>query len=417
MCGHYLNTLLKLLSKEHNPHADKFIRVVCTIPVHKMKDLEIGTHIESARIRNCRLLCFEFLKIYLQENPKFNSSMIIKSLIAIKTFTTWQNQMAKGPGLITAYPPLSLEKKDAEQIQAIYQPTSTKVFGQSCSEAETYQKQVNFIQKAKDEFEATKNFSVATQTLQAKVDVVNHDMAFIRLTIPMPLDKQFGRYSGLDIIRMKRSQIGGESFLSLSAKGEEQLFRSIFPSKCLNGGFLYAEGRYQACLSKQGALEVQIKDGEKVLVLNLILEECNFFQQSGSLFNMSFSSASRPKPLIKLDKSSEKHRELIEPSERDNGSLLPMNELCVSYCSTREESTAPVRDLEGGIVIEGLHGSLAFTIRGGSLTAFPKSAELIFDILISSRDKPSQDLIERTEVMGPNFLKFLSGLFGRLAAT
>lgn len=423
MCGHYLNTLSKLLSREFNPHVDKFLRVICTIPANKIKDLDVGAHIESAGIRNCTWLCFEFLQTYLKENPKFDFSLLLKHPSALKAFKSWQKQQARGPGLAPAHQPLHGERPRVD-TSILMSSAPAQVFRQGLSEEDIRKKQSQFVQKAKEAFESAGLPSVAKETLQTKVDVVNHDMALLRLTIPVALDKQFGKHSGLDIIRMKRSQQGGETSSprpktrsSDSFHGEEDLSRLISPTKCPKGDAFFSEGGNQARFSKKGLLEIKLRHGNRRYHLELALGKANLLHPNGSLFSLDFKTPSKPETQKGRARSHEKNMGGADSLEKENDMMMLFvaQDMCASQCSTGAESLASARDLEGATVIEGLEGTLAFTIRGGSIYSSSKSAQLIFDLLVSSRDKPSRELLERAVDMEPTLSRFLTGLFSSLA--
>lgn len=423
LCGHYLGTLLRLLSKEHNPHAEKFIRVVTTIPTHKLKDLEIATHIESAGIRSCRMLCFEFLTIYMRENSKFDFSMLLKHPSSLKAFKVWQNQQARTSGVVSAHQLTKLEKtKTTEQVDAPEAPPA-QVFSQSCSAADLCQKQSNFQQRAQSEFDETRNTSTtktSKESLQTKVDVVNHDMAFLRLTVPVPLDKQFGRHSGLDIIRMKRAQTGDSSPSRSKGKccfddaEEDSILKSIFQAKYPTGDTIFAEGGNQARFVRNRVLEVRLRDKERTYLLEFVLDKFNFLQPNGSLLSLKFKSTSSHQDVVQSPKEATSEKCGSDSGDKTQDNQLAPPENCMSGCSTGAESLGSAIDLEGLTPITGLDGSLEFKIRGGNHFS-PKSAELVFELLLSSRDKVSQELLQRADTLESSLLKLLSSLFTGLA--
>lgn len=180
MCGHYLNTLMRLTSKEYCLHADKFVRAICSLTVNKLRDLGVASHIETAGNRNCKLLAYQFLKLYKRENPCFEVGSLIKSPQVLEGYKAWLSRQTVD---------ITIQQENT-LAEASEQPSSQSIhvgiFNQSISEDEQTYKRKNFFQQAIE-----KLGSASAVDNQIISNISNHDMAVIKLTTDQNLAKKF----------------------------------------------------------------------------------------------------------------------------------------------------------------------------------------------------------------------------------
>ena len=161
-------------------------------------------------------------------------------------------------------------------------------------------------------------------------------------------------------------------------------------------------------------LEVRLRDKERTYLLEFVLDKFNFLQPNGSLLSLKFKSTSSHQDVVQSPKEATSEKCGSDSGDKTQDNQLAPPENCMSGCSTGAESLGSAIDLEGLTPITGLDGSLEFKIRGGNHFS-PKSAELVFELLLSSRDKVSQELLQRADTLESSLLKLLSSLFTGLA--
>ncbi len=225
-CCSAIEALNRLLSRNVNIHYERFHKVFSNVSANRLREFGFVTHIESAGMRKCRTLCFEFLKVYeiIHNVPESQTGFkLIDSESICKSYRAWREReqilsqdpaMTRAnngnilPQLDTNYSTVNIESP--HNLDNTMRENTNKsdilsfkgVLSQepACEDLE-YKHQV-FKKAASD---ALCQISVRPcERMCFYLDVVNRDMLLVRLRLPIESKGGFGRFSAFDIFKLKR---------------------------------------------------------------------------------------------------------------------------------------------------------------------------------------------------------------------
>lgn len=224
-CCTAIETLLRLLSRTVNAHYERFQKVLSNVSFARLKEYGFSTHLESAGMRKCRALCFEFLRLYESIHNVPESQAALKTLdsqVVRLAYRSWKQRdelLSQDPAMphclrnkklefesqspVNTHSPHRLDEESL--LDHTVEPcclTFKSVLSQELVSEDIEYKQQTFKKTA---YEVLSNTTARLgEKLCCYLDVVNRDMAVLRLKFPLDSKIGFGRFSTFDVFRLKR---------------------------------------------------------------------------------------------------------------------------------------------------------------------------------------------------------------------
>lgn len=178
-CCLYLETLNKITSKSFNPNSDKYLKILSCLPLAKLKQLQIGAHIDSAGLRRCKEAAFEFISLLERVSPRTNYSSLFTSAKSKAAFDAWKSKK----DLFLS--PQVEDEASTDLSPVVPYLTVPGVFGQQLSPADLITKKRKFLADSRADFQIDGQEASAIKVVS---DIVNFDMAVLHSTVPIPPD-------------------------------------------------------------------------------------------------------------------------------------------------------------------------------------------------------------------------------------
>lgn len=188
LCASFIECLLKLLNRSENPFWERFQKVVFGLPPKKFWQVGIDSHVGCSGLKKCKILSFQFIELYERANPKSPLGSLLKEENNKKQYLRWRETR---PLLNRCFENVLIlgEQSPPDEID-LNQPI-LNVFGTPCNEQETENKKQTFRKEAEDHFKQIG----CSAGFSSKVDIVNSEMAEVRLLLPYSSGSQVSKFS------------------------------------------------------------------------------------------------------------------------------------------------------------------------------------------------------------------------------
>ena len=175
-CCLYLETLNKLICNSYNSNCDKFLKILSCIPLTKLKQIGIGSHVDSTGLRKCREFIYEFIFALQNSNPRTNYLLLFTSTRSRSAFEGWKSRSHKTTNL-------SYENSQCCSPQE--SKNSENVFAQQPTISDIQLKQSRFLEETRKSCDKEGS---AFGEVVARCDIVNYEMAILNTRLPIRLD-------------------------------------------------------------------------------------------------------------------------------------------------------------------------------------------------------------------------------------
>ena len=335
-CCLFLETLNKLLSKSHNSNSDRFIKILSSLPLAKIKSMGIGIHLESSGNRRCQQFTFEVIRQLETLNPRTSYVSLFVSPKMKGFYASWKEKNISSLSHQVMNPSHAEEsgKLDSDIRSA------AQVFCQPIGVDEFLKKKSYFVQQAQLYFSEQPD---ALDSIKVVVSIENFDMAALSSTIPgISVPKLSTKCSLEEEVKTREDKV------VYSEKSREETPKDCWSLSTVSNIEAYKNASDERAVIetfKNGITQLKIRHKSDIFILKISKSSCQGSIWPSSkkikyLFNFSSSDLSvleeHGSPENNPERKTSIERKISISCNCCEGSA--MDKSCLSSTSTRDAS-------------------------------------------------------------------------------
>lgn len=408
-CCHFLDTLLKTLNRSFNPNCDKFRQVVFCLPLAKLKQLGIGSHVETSGFKRCRLLAFELVDLLEKFNPRTNYGSLFISVKMKAVYSTWKERR-------TLAESVDINFRETPVNPPSVVESAMRVLSQELEESDFQKKISNFKREAATSF-AEEHASLDDVTV--RISIENSDMAALRCCFA--LDATSALVETVEVASEPASPhskgkrdakaTASQKKTVVKEEGQDDSFKDKLEQYVRNS-VIPGEDKAIMELKKNKNIEMKIQFNNTIFVLSLKNKiRDRDLRDKNVIGQLNFESVEALPTTSKVD-AMETSIDVCEKSARKlsfgfgNPELVQPEKGSGSTVSTICGSEFALNSSPASQVICNLEGSLTLTEEVSAWTGYQRSKQFSANMFILAKDQNSKSFIRAVPTL-KNALKNL----------